>query len=243
MKNFRKGVLVAFISFLMLSAIGCAPGVSIEEYNKVLAEQSESSASIEQFKSELSDANKMIADLAIQINQITGEKDSLQAEFDDYVKKSTEYNALIGVEKQAAIDVASRKLELESIKAESDELENSMLTLVDEINALTAQKETLEAEIFALENKIIEYKEMPVQLTNGNYTAGIDFPAGKYDIYAVAGRGTVSTEDSINYGSSIYEMMGVSGSYYIKEYQNVLLQSGTIIRVSGVTIELREKAN
>lgn len=243
MKSLIRNIIIILTCILVFPMIGCATGVAVEDYDKALAERDALYVSIDQAKADLSDANKTSADLAIQLNEIISSKANLQTQFDDYVKKSTEYNALIETEKQAAIDIASRKQEFEDIKAQSDVLQNSIISLTDEINVLTEQKSALEAEIYALENKIIEYKEMPVQLTNGNYTAGVDFPAGTYDIYAVAGRGTVSTDDPNSYRNSIYEMMGVAGSYYIKDFQNVLLSRGTVIKVSGVTIELREKAN
>lgn len=73
------------------------------------------------------------------------------------------------------------------------------------------------------------------ELGSGNYTAGIDFPAGKYDIEAVSGGGNV-TCDNLNGG--INAIMGTEDlndmfDMYEQKYSNIYLPQGTILSVSG----------
>lgn len=74
--------------------------------------------------------------------------------------------------------------------------------------------------------------EFTAVLTNGNYTVGIDIPAGKYDITALSGLGSVMSSDLFASGG-INARMGVGSEYYSEEYQNVELTEGIFLRVSG----------
>lgn len=83
----------------------------------------------------------------------------------------------------------------------------------------------------------------PVDLTfgSGNYTSGIDFPAGKYDLIAVSGGGNVSSDNM--YDGGINAIMGVTSDptfadMYEKEYQNIKLPEGTVLSISGVQIQM-----
>lgn len=245
MGDFMKRTVAILIAVLVMTSLfGCKAGVSHEDYDKVVLERDTYETSLEQYKAELDDKNSINADLTQQLDELLTEKTDLQTEYNVYFEKSSEFNHLTEVEKQAALDVASRQKELDDMQAQADALENDMVDLGDLIAELTNKKIELEDEIYALENKIIEYKEAPVQLTNGSYTAGVDFPAGKYDLYAVAGSGDVITDDPHNYANSLFLMMAVrANAYSITNYQNVLLSEGTVIKITGVTIELREKAN
>ena len=76
------------------------------------------------------------------------------------------------------------------------------------------------------------------EFSSGNYTAGIDFPAGKYDIVAVSGGGNVSSSNAFDGG--INAVMGTEDKnelmdMYEQEYSNIDLPDGTI---SGVTVRL-----
>ena len=78
----------------------------------------------------------------------------------------------------------------------------------------------------------------PVDLTfgSGNYTAGIDFPAGTYDIIAVSGSGNVSSDNQFSGG--INAMMGIVSDptfadLYEQEYKNITLPEGTVLSISG----------
>ena len=74
-----------------------------------------------------------------------------------------------------------------------------------------------------------------------NYPAGIDFPAGKYDIVAVSGGGNVSSSNAFDGG--INAVMGTEDKnelmdMYEQEYSNIDLPDGTTLSISGVTVRL-----
>lgn len=72
-------------------------------------------------------------------------------------------------------------------------------------------------------------------LESGNYTVGIDLPAGTYNFTAVKGAGNVTNDDG-----TINEIMGTKskGSEYTPTFSNAELQDGEIIHVSGVTLQV-----
>jgi hypothetical protein len=72
-------------------------------------------------------------------------------------------------------------------------------------------------------------------LASGYYTVGIDIPAGTYNFTATVGGGNVTTDDG-----SLNEIMGVAskGSMYTPTYSNADLPNGTVLSVSGVTIQI-----
>ena len=79
------------------------------------------------------------------------------------------------------------------------------------------------------------------EFSSGNYTAGIDFPAGKYDIVAVSGGGNVSSSNAFDGG--INAVMGTEDKnelmdMYEQEYSNIDLPDGTTLSISGVTVRL-----
>lgn len=77
-----------------------------------------------------------------------------------------------------------------------------------------------------------------MQLTSGHYTAGIDFPAGTYDIEAVAGGGNVSSSNM--YTGGLNAIMGVDDGtgMYEQSYANIKLPVNTVLSVSGATIKI-----
>ena len=77
--------------------------------------------------------------------------------------------------------------------------------------------------------------------SSGNYTAGVDFPAGKYDIVAVSGGGNVSSSNAFSGG--INAVMGTEDQnelmdMYEQEYKNIDLPEGVVLSISGVTVRL-----
>lgn len=74
--------------------------------------------------------------------------------------------------------------------------------------------------------------EFTAVLTNGNYTVGIDIPAGKYDITALSGSGSVRSSDLFA-SNGISTTMGVGSEAYCEEYKNVELTEGIFLSVSG----------
>lgn len=77
-----------------------------------------------------------------------------------------------------------------------------------------------------------------MELSSGHYTAGIDFPAGKYNVTAISGTGNVSTSNMFSGGMNA--MMGESGTdeMYEQEFKNAEFKNGTTLSISGVEIEL-----
>lgn len=73
-------------------------------------------------------------------------------------------------------------------------------------------------------------------LSNGNYTVGEDFEAGKYDIVAISGGGNVMCSGSIN------AIMGPSDDdFYQKEYKNIKFRDGQVLDIRDVTVQLIPK--
>ena len=81
------------------------------------------------------------------------------------------------------------------------------------------------------------------ELSNGNFTAGIDFPAGNYDLEAISGGGNVLSDNAISGGVNI--IMGVkSDDMYQKSFKNAKFPKGVVLRISNVTIKISsEKAD
>lgn len=77
-----------------------------------------------------------------------------------------------------------------------------------------------------------------VELTAGNYIAGIDFPSGKYDLTALSGYGNVFTQDA-----SLNEIMGIKGDdYSITTYKNAKFNEGTILSIKS-NLKIRLSSN
>ena len=85
-----------------------------------------------------------------------------------------------------------------------------------------------------------------VTLEAGQYTAGVDFPAGVYDFTALDGVGNV--ESSNLNGNGINAVMGTTWriaegfGFCDANYENVELPEGTVLRVSGVKLLLSPSA-
>jgi hypothetical protein len=82
-----------------------------------------------------------------------------------------------------------------------------------------------------------------IELSNGNYTSGIDFPPGKYDIEAIKGHGNVSSSNLYNGG--LNAVMGseeankeLGTNLYEQKYSNISLPDGVILYISGVTVRI-----
>lgn len=85
-----------------------------------------------------------------------------------------------------------------------------------------------------------EYNEAKaVELTSGNYVAGVDFPAGLYNVEAVSGAGNISSSNLIDGG--INEMIGVEdgSGLYIQTFKNLELgDTVELVISSGVKVRL-----
>lgn len=94
-------------------------------------------------------------------------------------------------------------------------------------------------------SKTPETIAVEMELSSGHYTAGIDFPAGKYDITAIKGGGNIISDNFTNGG--INAMMGTEEKdagmgLYQQEYANINLPSGTRLSVSGLTVNIKCEA-
>ena len=80
------------------------------------------------------------------------------------------------------------------------------------------------------------------ELTDGNYTCGIDFPAGRYNITAIAGSGNVSSSNMFSGGLN-ETMAAVADDMYITEFKNAKFENDDVLRVfNGVTIRIYSTA-
>lgn len=90
---------------------------------------------------------------------------------------------------------------------------------------------------FSLSNSSAEPEAEPIvyetELICGNYIAGIDFPAGTYDITAQKGSGNISSDNMFSGG--INALMGEKGSsdMYQQEYSNISLPDGTKLKIGS----------
>ena len=84
------------------------------------------------------------------------------------------------------------------------------------------------------------------ELSCGNYTSGIDFPSGVYDIVPISGSGNISSNSStgiINAMLGVSDENGGSSSLFKQEYKNMDLQDGTVLSVSsGLKIKITSPA-
>lgn len=77
------------------------------------------------------------------------------------------------------------------------------------------------------------------ELSSGNYTVGIDVPAGKYKLTAISGNGNVSTSNTSNNGINL--TMGIDGAsgLYKTEYSDIDLLKDAVLSISGgVTLRI-----
>lgn len=81
-----------------------------------------------------------------------------------------------------------------------------------------------------------------VDLTAGIYTAGIDFPAGTYNLTATAGTGNVSTSNMYNGG--LNEIMSATpDEYSVADFSNAKLEEGITLNVgSTLTLSITSEA-
>lgn len=82
-----------------------------------------------------------------------------------------------------------------------------------------------------------------VDIGNGNFVSGEDFPAGVYNVVTVSGGGNVTSDNLMNGG--INAIMGTADqngamglSMYEQEYKNIEFPEGATLTVDGVKIQL-----
>ncbi len=79
--------------------------------------------------------------------------------------------------------------------------------------------------------------EVQTDLSAGNYTAGTDFPAGVYTIVSTGSMGNVSSDNM--YEGGLNEVLGDgSDGFSVPQVNNVSLPEGTVLTISGTSIQL-----
>lgn len=85
-----------------------------------------------------------------------------------------------------------------------------------------------------------------ITLKDGHYTAGKDFPVGKYNIVCIEGFGNVYSNNAFDGGLNeimatkdyIEKNLQDSKDFYSAEYKNCNFSNGDVLTVSRVTIKL-----
>jgi len=82
-----------------------------------------------------------------------------------------------------------------------------------------------------------------VELGNGNYIIGVDIPEGRYDIEAISGGGNVTSSNMFTGGinaimGTLEEDKAMGGGFYEQLYQNITLEHGDTLSISGVIVKL-----
>lgn len=72
-----------------------------------------------------------------------------------------------------------------------------------------------------------------VDLGAGNYTAGKDIPAGKYNFTAISGNGNVSSSNLFSGGLNTIMGYPVNDNYTDETYNGVSLDKGIVLSLSG----------
>lgn len=109
-------------------------------------------------------------------------------------------------------------------------------TIQTDIETTQAEQETTNTEP--------EFISFEIELSDGYYISGIDFPEGKYNIDIVSGNGNVSSSNMWDGG--INAIMGLDDDdMYQKSYKNISLPEGEYLHVRGnICVKISsEKAN
>lgn len=127
-------------------------------------------------------------------------------------------------EKQGVLD------QIATYQKEQDSLDQQLATKKGELSELKGNLDTVNASIASkkqelanLTAQVTKKQGAPIAFTAGKYICGTDFPAGKYDIQMVSGRGNLFARGSMH----INEIFGSNSSYgHIREYKNAVFQTG-----------------
>ena len=79
------------------------------------------------------------------------------------------------------------------------------------------------------------------QFSCGNYTSGIDYPAGNYDIIPISGSGNVSASSGAGTINAMLGAEDASGgsSLFKQKYSDMALSDGTVLSISsGLKIKI-----
>lgn len=128
---------------------------------------------------------------------------------------------------------------------EFEKLQAQLSGMSQQNSTLSAENATLKSKVTELEAAIEKYqidlKPKKIYIyENGNFTAGLDFEPGTYDIEALKGIGNVSSDNMFSGG--INAIMGTKSAddYDIAEqkYSNIELPDGTVLTIRDVKIRL-----
>ena len=75
------------------------------------------------------------------------------------------------------------------------------------------------------------YSDVSINLIAGIYTAGVDFPVGKYKLTAKENYGDVITSDNVKNG--INQTLGVGYRDIASEFNNLILENGDTLTIDG----------
>lgn len=156
-----------------------------------------------------------------------------RAEQDSILKnQQSEFDKKIA-EKQEILDrmdsnIQKKNSELEEAKTYIDNYTSNKEKYDSEIKSLEEQISSKTAELSTLTASVEQKKGEPLYFTAGQYTAGEDFPVGKYNIELVSGNGNVHS-----YGAGVNETFGTRTDYYIQEYKNAKFDKGDILDLNN----------
>ena len=126
-----------------------------------------------------------------------------------------------------------------------EELEESIASLQEELNALQAELEELlsrkeqnatPADGAETTQDISDPNATTWVLSAGYYYAGVDIPAGRFNVKALSGRGNLSSSNLFNGGLNL--MFGVDDGtgWYEESYNGAKLPEGEYLSVSGTQV-------
>ena len=105
-------------------------------------------------------------------------------------------------------------------------------------------------QVIVLEDEVAQLKlgdaagKKSYTFTSGNYTAGVDFVPGTYDLEAISGSGNVYTSDhtlnAIMGNEAGVQVGNVNTSdFYEKTYDNIYIADGVVLSIDGVKIRMK----
>lgn len=128
------------------------------------------------------------------------------------------------------LETQIKKIETENLQLKTKIYDENDLLANDDIEKNTDIEETTPE---VTPTKDIEVKEFG----SGNYTCGIDFEPGKYNIVATEGSsGNVTTSNIFSGG--VNAIMGLDSSWAEKEIKNIEFKDKMTLEIRGITINL-----
>lgn len=103
----------------------------------------------------------------------------------------------------------------------------------------TKSTSTIKPTIKSTAKPTIKRKLKEYTFSNGNYVSGKHFQAGNYNVIAIRGAGNVISSNS--WSGGINAIMGTQDDgFYQKKYNNIYLPINTTLKITDVTIKLKE---